>query len=817
MARDISELGADVFDDTPKPVRKISPKKRNYIIGLSITGALLVGVAAATVVLCNTALSDYSNVENVMYYFTPKKLVQAGEEPTAVLYRLPSDKKFPSTFRIPTHVLGYKVVGVADLAFSTHKEIKKVIMPNTIEWIGERAFLDCTNLSSFTWSNNLVDIGIDAFSGTAFYEKLLKDDKGLYDIPSGILIYAGVNYFEDETAIVSDSLTEAEINSIKTNYPVTNIQRFSDLNVKNICSGAFKNNKRITYIDLPESLDDIYNSTFEGCSNLECIDGSHSALKTIGKRAFADCDSLKDINLPTALTAIGNEAFANTAITTIPELDKLESIGKGVFMNCTSLTSVNYTLNTVYENMFNGCSSLSTITWGTDNSNIDNVKSIEQGAFAGTGFTEFVFPKNVYTIYDFVFENCTSLEKVSLYGNFDDELLPSDESDDEVEGRRAEGGEESEYPCVDHNGNDCNELKGIQVIKEGAFKGCTSLSTINLYDFDEHGDMIFDGEDDAFTFPYSVIRCDSSSLQNSNHYTFAQTSPTKIVFSPNMKYIGAYVFNDVTSLTTVEFEQLSLSKLKTIKTAAFKGCENLVSIELPPQLTKIENSAFSGCKKLNDIHLDGLKITAINGETFYNCQSLTSLKLPSTVTSVKSKAFYKTYNLNYVVLPRAVTEVLNDAFTQCREASEEPMNVFISRSYTAAHVGGDKINFGKNWHDNTVVDSYFLEEGGTKLPGVSYWNADAESPVVIKLLSLEQSGTLAKTEYEEGDKFDSTGLTFKASYDDDTFIEFARTPQKDSEYITWNRLSAGDTSVTGTYTVGAVSLTITVSGITVTD
>ena len=70
MARDISELGADVFDDTPKPKNKISPKKRNYIIGLSITGALLVGVAAATVVLCNTALTDYSNVENVSYYFS---------------------------------------------------------------------------------------------------------------------------------------------------------------------------------------------------------------------------------------------------------------------------------------------------------------------------------------------------------------------------------------------------------------------------------------------------------------------------------------------------------------------------------------------------------------------------------------------------------------------------------------------------------------------------------------------------------------------------------------------------------------------------
>ena len=72
-------------------------------------------------------------------------------------------------------------------------------MPNTIEWIGESAFLDCTNLSSFTWSKNLKDIGVDAFSGTKFYEKLLQDDKGIYDLPSGILVYVGTNYFDDNT------------------------------------------------------------------------------------------------------------------------------------------------------------------------------------------------------------------------------------------------------------------------------------------------------------------------------------------------------------------------------------------------------------------------------------------------------------------------------------------------------------------------------------------------------------------------------------------------------------------------------------------
>ena len=733
MARDISELGADVFDDTPKPKNKISPKKRNYIIGLSISGFLLVGVVAATVVLCNTALSDYSNVENVMYYFTPKQLAAEGEEPTAVLYRLPSDKKFPSTFRIPTQVLGYKVVGVADYAFSTHEEIKKVIMPNTVEWIGENAFLDCTNLSSFTWSKNLKDIGVDAFAGTKFYENLLKDDKGLHDIPSGILIYVGTNYFDDNTAIVSDSLTEAQIATIKLNYPVDNVKKFSELNVKGICSGAFRNNQKITYIDLPEALDDIYASTFEGCSKLKAIDGSHAKIATIGKRAFANCEELETVNIPTALKILGDEAFANTAISVIPDLNNLESIGKGVFMGCENLTSVNYTLDKVYDNMFNGCSSLNEITWGEGNSNRDNVTFIGEGAFAGTAFTEFYYPKNVYNINDYAFQNCSSLETLYLYGNFEDELLPVEEDEeDDTEARRdgepgegeGEGEEEPVYPCVDHEGNGCNELKGVQVIKEAAFQGCSSLSTIKLYDdnYTVSSDPAISGYDNVFTFPYSVSRCDGSSRQNSNHYTFAGTAPTKVLFSPNMMHIGANAFQDVTSLTEVKVEQFDKSKMKTIKASAFQGCTNLETIDLPLSIFRIDNSAFYGCENLNNIALDELPIVAINGGVFYDCQNLESLKLPETVSSIKTDAFYRTYKLEYVVLPVAVSEILTHAFMECRATTGEKMNVYISCTYNTAH---KTINFGPEWHDNTVEEFYLLRDGEQRVEGRHYWEPDA--------------------------------------------------------------------------------------------
>ena len=805
MARDISELGADVFDDTPKDPKKMSPKKRNYIIGLSISGVLLVGAIVAAVVLCNTALTDYANVENAIYYYTPDYMVEEGEEPSAVLYRLPSDKTFPSTFRIPSHINGYKVVGVYDRAFSSHAEIKKVVMPNTIEWIGEEAFLDCPKLSSFTWSKNLREIGVDAFKGTAFYEKLQKNDKEIYELSSGVLIYAGVNYFDDNTALVSDKLTEAQIATIKANYSVDNVKKFSELNVKSICSGAFKDNNKLTYIDLPEWLDEVTTSTFEGCHKLEAVDGSHSTLTSIGKKAFANCSELKDINLPSSLVSLGDESFAGTKISEVPDLTTIKEIGDAVFANCTNLVSVNYTLNKVNKDMFNGCSSLSSITWGEGNSNIDNVEEIGSGAFAGTAFTSFIVPKHVYDINDNTFEDCESLQTVSLFRNGADDLLPVDPEEGEEEEEEEE--ENTGLPCVNHSDQECEALMGVQNIYEAAFKGCTSLSTINLYE--EYG-AVAEGNDGEFTFPYSLRRCDLSHLNNSNHYPFAGTCPTKVIFSPNMAHVGSYAFENVTSLTTVEVQKKELSKMLTIKAAAFKGCTNLTSIEIPDSVKRIENSAFSGCENLTNFSISSSEVTAINGETFYNCQAITSLKLPETVTSIKKYAFYRTYNLEYVVIPENVTEVLDYAFTECRaSSSEEPMRVYFRRTYAAARTGSKRINLSNKWSDNTAFDSYFLEDDETKLPGISYWYGNADSPVEIKLVSLEQSGELIKTNYRKGDKFDSKGLTFKASYDDSTFIDDV------SSSIVWNKLNAGDTSVTGTYTVGNVTLTVTVTGITV--
>ena len=63
---------------------------------------------------------------------------------------------------------------------------------------------------------------------------------------------------------------------------------------------------------------------------------------SIGANAFSNCNSLKEINIPSSVTSIGEYAFSgctNLAKVNIPE--GVTSIGEQAFYDCTNLTKVN--------------------------------------------------------------------------------------------------------------------------------------------------------------------------------------------------------------------------------------------------------------------------------------------------------------------------------------------------------------------------------------------------------------------------------------------------------------------------------------------
>ncbi|MCB9498160.1 MAG: endonuclease [Erysipelotrichaceae bacterium] len=94
----------------------------------------------------------------------------------------------------------------------------------------------------------------------------------------------------------------------------------------------------------------------------------------------------------------------------------------------------------------------------------------------------------------------------------------------------------------------------------------------------------------------------------------------------------------------------------------------------------------------------------------------------------------------------------------------------------------------------------------------SYTDTCAVTVSELTLASLAYSGTLSDSSYFTGESFDATGLTVTATYSNSSTADVTS-----SVIWTPNPLTAGTTSVTGSYTSGGVTKTVTVTGITVSD
>ena len=113
------------------------------------------------------------------------------------------------------------------------------------------------------------------------------------------------------------------------------------------------------------------------------------------------------------------------------------------------------------------------------------------------------------------------------------------------------------------------------------------------------------------------------------------------------------------------FDEISYFKNVHSLSGVFSGCNKLVSITIPDNITDLGTYAFSGCTLLTSVVLPS-GITAIGNYTFQNCSSLATIDIPSTVTSIGQYAFYGCTVLTSVDLPSGLKTIGNYAFQNCQ-------------------------------------------------------------------------------------------------------------------------------------------------------
>ena len=259
--------------------------------------------------------------------------------------------------------------------------------------IGEKAFTDCSRLTSLTLPAGITSIGEYAFYGCSGLTSLT--------LPAGIT-EIGESTFSDCSGLTSLTLPDG-ITSI-------GISAFSD------CSG-------LTSLNLPAGITSIDKYAFLDCSGLTSLtlpDG----ITSIGSRAFYGCSGLTSLTLPAGITSIGDDTFYGcSGLTSLTLPAGITSIGEYAFSGCSGLTSLNLPagITSIDKYAFSGCSRLTSLTLPA------GITSIGEFAFSYcSGLTSiYVYAEKVPRIGRYAFEGCAS-RKCTLYvpkGTYDNYRL----------------------------------------------------------------------------------------------------------------------------------------------------------------------------------------------------------------------------------------------------------------------------------------------------------------------------------------------------------------------------------------------------------
>ena len=155
----------------------------------------------------------------------------------------------------------------------------------------------------------------------------------------------------------------------------------------------------------------IGSAAFAGCNGLTSVT-IPSSVTSIGFSAFFGCTGLTSVTIPSGVTTIGDYAFsACTGLTGVTIPSVVTSLGIGAFKGCTGLTSVTIPsgVTTIGYYAFGKCTGLTSVTISS------GVTTIHSGAFAScTGLTSVTIPSSVTTIDDNAFINCSSLTSIQV-------------------------------------------------------------------------------------------------------------------------------------------------------------------------------------------------------------------------------------------------------------------------------------------------------------------------------------------------------------------------------------------------------------------
>lgn len=456
----------------------------------------------------------------------------------------------------PVNSSGKLVLGIKEGAFLNNATLKKVSLPDTLQYIEKNAFSGCAELTTVTVGYASV---LETIGDSAFYEcpKL-----ATFDLPKS-LVTVEASAFENCTLLKATNSIYGKLETVGDRaFFGTAIVQFSIpeavSSIGNRAFGSCDNLRTLTFAK-EGVLTEIPAFSFEGCAALETLTVPEY-VTAIGKKAFSGCASLRELTFADGceITSIGEEAFYNNVISELHLPATVTTLGAGAFYYSRAMTDLYLpvSLESISDQCFFYAENLTAIHWVGEGA--PRLVSIGNEAFRfAFALPEIEIPAAVTSIGDNAFSGCSALETVTV----------------PAASKLATVGKEAFYLCS----------------KLGALALPGTLVSIGEYAFSETGI-------ETLTFAEGT-----EPLSIGQFAFYGCNGLESVTFPKNLAVLGDSVFGMCEGLTSVTFTEGTVEL--TVGRTAFGRCTSLVSVKLPSNLKSISKYAFIRCH--DDLVIEG--------------------------------------------------------------------------------------------------------------------------------------------------------------------------------------------------------------------
>ncbi|MCR5653038.1 MAG: leucine-rich repeat domain-containing protein [Ruminococcus sp.] len=431
---------------------------------------------------------------------------------------------------------------------------------------------------------------------------------------------------------------------------------------------------------IPEGVEAIGHEAFRKVGKLSSLIIPNTVTQ-IGSYAFLDSSSLESIVIPESISKLSTGVFKGTKLSSIRLPSTVTEIPPYCFCECGYLKTVSVSngIEKIGSNAFENAKSFSTLkVIDGENESQDgcvtcpsSLKTIGSGAFRSAGLNKIITNDGLEEIESYAFEESrlTSAEtrgeiplvgtgiiknsSFTQYNTVDNIIYFGDYVVDSVRKTNQkydlvirEGTVGIADDAISWGVNTLSMPASLKYIGENPFPALPSVSDFTL------------SEDNKSFHIVNGVLYDIADTRL--HKCLSNTEVVEVDIPETVEKIDRCAFSYCGKLETVRFP----TGLKSLGREAFVSCSSLKSADIPEGIVDILFGVFSDCTSLCEVNLS--EKTRYLGYRAFQNTSIERIELPDTLATIETEAFKSCANLKSVVVPDSVTAMKSWVFASCK-------------------------------------------------------------------------------------------------------------------------------------------------------